>query len=325
MKKAFNLILVYFISLISALALGTVLYSFYINVLHFIAGTEIKFFTKKELLDSFFYTAFIVLLFICPLISYYKIRHPGGVPQLVAFILLSVFTWVIAIPSVFNLSRKYVENTEYVENHVALSKGYFRQIDDKVYYFTKEFADKGNNVYKSTCVEIDTTEDGTVQIVSVVDSPSLPVNKAAKPYKEILVKNTFQENNFPISIDFKELFFDCNFHIQCGLMTFIGYLSLAFVMCSVFALTHVFKWKLLNTLLITCSTFLILLFNSSHGLLNLGVIENKFADSGFINFFAQFSTHPLMVFINFVTAMGFIITGVVVFIVRSHKNKKRNR
>ena len=325
MKKALNLILIYFISLISALVVGTVLYSFYINVLHFIAGTEIQFFTKKEMLDAFFYTSFVVLIFICPLISYYKIRHPGGVPQLIAFILLGALTWAVAIPSVFTLSRKYIENTVYESKNISLSKGYFRQVDDKVYYFTKEFADKGNNTYKTTCVEIDTAEDGSIKIVDVIDSPSLPVNKAAKPYKEILVKNTFQQNQFPLSIDFKELFFDCNFHIQCGLMTFIGYLSLALVLCSVFGLTHVFKWKLLNTLLITCTTFLILLFNSNQGLLPFGAIETRFADSGFIRFFSKFSTHPLMVFTNFLTAIIFIVTGVVIFIVRSHKNKKRNR
>lgn len=325
MKKALNLIIMYLVTLLSGVIVGTVLYSFYLNGLSFIAGTEIQFFTKKELFNAFFYTAFCLLVFICPLISYYRIRHPGGIPQFIAFVILSLLTWIVLIPSVFNLNKKYIEKNDVIIDYVPLSKGYFRKVDDKVFYFTKDFTDNGTGALESTCVEIDTTEDGVVKVVDVVDSPALEVNESARPYREILVKNTFKKNDCPVSINFKELFFDCNFHIQCGLWTFIGYLSFGLVLCSVFALTNVFKWKMLNTLLVTCCTFLIITLNSNIGLLPFGTLETKFADSGFITFFSKFGTHPLMVFTNFLFAILFIVTGVIVACVRKHKNKKRNR
>lgn len=321
MKKALNLILMYLITLLSGVIIGTVLYSFYLNVLNFIAGTEIQFFTKKELLNAFFYVAFCVLIFICPFISYYKIRHPGGIPQLIAFILLSFFTWAVAIPGVFGLTQKYIEKNDFIEEHVPLSKGYFRKADNKVYYFTKDFSDNGTGALKSTCLEIDTTENGFVKVVDVVDSPSLEVNEKALPYREVLVKDTFQKYDIPFSIKFKNLFFECNFHVQCGLMTFIGYLSFALVLCSVFALTNVFKWKMLNTLLIVCCTFVILILNSNISLLPFGNLETKFAGTGFIKFFSKFTTHPLMMFMNLLFALIFIVLGIVIYFVRRHKNK----
>ena len=78
MKKALKLFVIYLIVLITGTVLGTVLYSFYLNLLGFIAGREIKFFTDQELFKSAFYVMFCMLLLVLPLISYYRIRHPGG-------------------------------------------------------------------------------------------------------------------------------------------------------------------------------------------------------------------------------------------------------
>lgn len=325
MKKALNLIIMYFVTLIVGILLGTGLYSFYINGLNFIAGTELKLFTQKDLLDAFFFTTFCLLVIICPLVSYYKIRHPGGVPQVIAFIFLSLITWCIAIPTVFNLNLKYISSNDFLGEKESLSKGYFRQVDDKVYYFTKDFTKNSQGVPESTAVIIDTAEDGIVTVQDIIDMPSLGVNKSAAPYREILVKKTFETNQLPITIDFKELFFKSNYHIQCGLKTLIGYLSLALVICSLFALTNMFKWKLLNTLLILGATVCILIFNTNPGLLPFGIIEQKFYNSGFIQFLSQFGTEPLMIFTNYIVAVVFIVTGIVVSIVRNHKNKKRNR
>ena len=103
MKKALKLALIYFIILIIGTILGTILYSFYLNLLGYIAGKEISFLTNSELLNSFFYVLFCMLLFIIPVIAYYRIRHPGGILQFVVYVVLCLLTWIILIPCTFKL------------------------------------------------------------------------------------------------------------------------------------------------------------------------------------------------------------------------------
>ena len=62
MKKALKLFVIYLIVLITGTVLGTILYSFYLNLLGFIAGREIKFFTDQELFKSACY----LYHFMCP-------------------------------------------------------------------------------------------------------------------------------------------------------------------------------------------------------------------------------------------------------------------
>ena len=324
MKKALNLIIIYFITLISGVLLGSVLYSFYINVLNFVAGTEIKFFTKNDMLYAIFYISFCVLFIVCPLISYYKIRHPGGVPQLITFIILSALTWVIFIPGLFKINDNYIENHYVAAEKEPLSKNYFRQIDDKVYYFTKDFEKNNQGQIQTTAVVIDTdAEYKNLKIKKIIDSPDKDYHVAAEPYREILLKNTLHNDDFPVSVNFKYLITTIKNNIADGLLPFIGYLSLGLVMASIFALTNCFDWKLLNTLLISITSVFILVLNSCPQFFRLDLLADKLAGSGFLRTFEHFGSEPLVVFINFVLSLIFITVGVVMFIVKRHKNRNR--
>lgn len=325
MKKALNLILIYIITIIIGSAIGTVLYSFYLNVLDFIAGTEIQFFTKKDLISSFFYTAICLLFFICPIISYYRIRHPGGMPQIITFVFLALLTWAVAIPGLFHLSKKYIQQDSFVTKNECLSKGYFREVDDKVYYFVKDAELNQNGKLETTAVIINTNPNGNVSIEKVVDSPDSDLRKAAEPYKEILLKNTFQKNELPFSLKLNTLIENCNSKVNGTIFTIIGYLSLGLIMASVFALTNVFKWKLLNTLFISIVSISTIIINANPGLIPFYFIEEKLAGSGFMQFLSNFGSNPLLVFSNFLFALIFISIGVIQFIIRKHKSKRSRR
>ena len=52
MKKALNLLIAYLITLVTGTLVGSVLYSFYISVLKYVAGTEVAFFAKNDMLCS---------------------------------------------------------------------------------------------------------------------------------------------------------------------------------------------------------------------------------------------------------------------------------
>ena len=321
MKKALNLVIMYFITLFIGVAVGTILYSFYINVLNFVAGTEIKFFSKKEIFDAFFYVSFSVLFLICLFISYYRIRHPGGFLQIIAFAVMALLTWCVLVPCVSKLSRNYSEN-ERVEVDVPLSKKYFRQAGDKVYYFTKDFDENINGENQTTAIVIDTSDEGVVQIENVVDNSEFELNKVSEPYKEILVKNTFHENDFPLVVNFRNIISMCEKNINGGVLPFIGYLSFGLAISSVFALTCAFHWNLLNTMLITILSFLVLILNSNPGLFSFLHFDEKYGTNGFCNFIGKFGCQPVMVIVNFLLSFVFILIGVIIFVVRKHKERE---
>ena len=193
MKKALNLMLAYLITLLVGVSLGTVLYSFYINVLKYVAGTEIAFFAKNDMLYSLFYILFCSLIVVLPFISYYRIRHPGGVPQIIAFVILAILTWGLFIPGVYKLSEKYKTYYYEAEESVQLSKGYFRKVDDKVYYFTDDFWTTEQDVRKADAVVFDLNAKGNDVIYKTVsEDPLHPLFRCAAPYRDILLKKVIQ-------------------------------------------------------------------------------------------------------------------------------------
>ena len=127
MKKALKLAVIYLIILILGTVLGTLLYSLYLNLLGFVSGREISFFSDEELFKSVFIVMPCMLIFIIPVISYYRIRHPGGILQLIVYMVLCLLTWALLMPLTFKLkdfcNRKFVTQTE----RQSLSPNYFRK------------------------------------------------------------------------------------------------------------------------------------------------------------------------------------------------------
>ena len=323
MKKALNLLIAYLITLVTGTLVGSVLYSFYISVLKYVAGTEVAFFAKNDMFYAIFYILFCVLIIICPLISYYRIRHPGGVPQIIAFVILALLTWTIFIPSVFKLSNKYTEEYYVADKPVSLSKGYFRKVDDKVYYFTDDFTRNSKSRMQAYTVEIDLkSEFRNVTFKTIEESEDHPLFTAASPYRDVLLKNTMTIDEIPTAISFTTIIKNEKDLLYGDFLTFIGYLSLGLALAAVFSLTNVFNWKLINTLLISLSTVLILMINSLPSLFGLDILTMKMAHTGFIKFFSKFG-NPLVVFLNFFLAFAYIATGVIVFLVKRHGSKNK--
>ena len=136
MKKALKLALIYLIVLILGTLAGTVLYSFYLNLLGFIAGRDITFFKDEELFKSLFYVLFCMQIFILPLISYYRIRRPGGTLQLIVYIILCLLTWALLMPATLKLRDYCNRKFSFEKRTESLSPNYFRKVDSEVYYFT---------------------------------------------------------------------------------------------------------------------------------------------------------------------------------------------
>lgn len=324
MKKALKLFVIYLIVLITGTVLGTVLYSFYLNLLGFIAGREIKFFTDQELFKSAFYVMFCMLLLVLPLISYYRIRHPGGGLQLGVYIILCALTWVVLMPGSFLLKDFCNRKFTFEKKTESLSPDFFRKVDNDVYYFTQEFEVKAQGrAPEASAIIIDTSENGSVEYKTIGDYPNLDLNRKALPYREIQLKKIFGENENPVPVNFSLLNSMISGAYSGGLAHLLTLISFALLLCSVYGVSNFFEWRLLNSIMIFITTALILCLNSVYFTAQFDGIKARVLSIGFIRMLGGIVSEPLLFLINSFFALIFIATGIVRFAVHKHAKKAR--
>lgn len=327
MKKALKLAVIYLIILVAGTVVGTVLYSLYLNLISYITGKDIKFFTDAELFNSFFYVLFSMLLFVGPSLAYYRIRHPGGVLQLVVYIALYVCTWIFVVPVSLQLKDFCVRHFPQKVSSQYLTPNYFRQVDDNVYFFTKEFfvsSESGSDgIPQASAVVISTKEDGVVEYKNV-KSENLDVIKKAEPYREIQLKRLFGEERNPIPVDFRVLINNIAYaYSGAGLSYLLTLFSLIFLLCSLYSVTIFFDWRLLNAVFLFIFTAAILCFNSIYYVPEYSWIKEKLARGGLINFTAKFVSEPVLFISNCVCALIFTSIGIIKFFIRRFAAKSK--
>lgn len=322
MKKALKLAVIYLIILIFGTVLGTLLYSLYLNLLGFVSGREISFFSDEELFKSVFIVMPCMLIFIIPVISYYRIRHPGGILQLIVYMVLCLLTWALLMPLTFKLkdfcNRKFVTQTE----RQSLSPNYFRKVDDVVYFFTREFQNNTTGrVAEAPAIVIDTSEFGDVHFRTIGDYPNLDLNRKAAPYREIQLKNIFGNGEKSIPVDFKILLSFISGSYSGGLSHFLTLLSFALLICAVYSMTNFFDWRLLNAIIIFIVTALTLCVNSLYFMPQFADLIGRVTNNGFFRAFGNIVKEPLLFLINSFSALILILSGSIKFAVRKHAKK----
>lgn len=324
MKKAFKLILIYFIFLILYLFSGTLIYSFYLDVLNFIAGHEIVLFDTTIIIKAFFTIAYSLTFIICPIVSYYRIRHSAGVAQTVCYLVICIITWGIYLPGIYYLNNYCNQNIKTEISSSSLSDGYFRKTDSKVYYFTDEFKKDGNAFGESSSATINLTNNGTIKFEKVYDYPTAEFNRKAVPFKDILIKDTFTSSLVKMPIDFNvfiRLIKKC-FADGLNWKYIILLLSVACLICSLYGITNVFEWRLLNSVLLFFVTTLILIVNSTYYKPVFSSIINKLTDNGFFYTIGTFVEEPLLFVINVLFMLIAITIGIIKFCVHKQSLKK---
>lgn len=321
MKKALELLLVYLITLVVGIVATTLLYSFYLNVLNYIAGNKVTFFSSQDLFQSLIFSAFCVVIIICPLVSYYRIRRPSGIAQTIGYVIVVLITWFLLFPGVCHFS-KYVDRNITIESEEThLSKGYFRKVDKKVYYFTKDFESENHNVATSQAVVIDTNANGKVEYKLVRDLSSMDFNKKALPFKEILLKQNFDNSRITLPIDFGVLIQRLSKALQLDFYYIWYFLSFILVIVSLYALTNFFNWKLLNTVLIFFVTVSFIAANSSDNLPVFGYLSKILSGTAPFKFLSQYIYESFLFVFNTFFALVFITVGIVKFAIHNHSKK----
>ena len=324
MKKALKLALIYLVVLIVGTVAGTILYSFYLNLLDFIAGRDIVFFKDEELFKALFYVLFCMQFLTLPLISYYRIRRPGGILQLIVYIILCLLTWALLMPCSIKLRDYCSRKFKFESTTESLSPNYFRKVDNSVYYFTREFStNTQGRAPEAPAIIIDTSEEGDVEYRNVADYSSLSLNRKAAPFREIQLKNIFGEDENPVPIDFKLLFSMIIRAYSSGLAHLLTLFSFVLLLCSVYAMTNLFDWRLLNAVMLFITTALILCLNSLYFSAQFYSIKVRLMNNGFLRAFGGFVSEPILFIINCFFALVIIAAGIIKFAVRKHAKKVR--
>ncbi len=321
MKKALRLALIYLILLIAGILLGTMFYTLYLNLLDFIIGHEVTFFSDGDLYKAFFYVFQCMLILICPVISYYRIRHPGGILQFIVYLVLCLVTWLILFPACMHLNEFCNSRFSFEKEQTYLSSNYFRRIDDKVYFFTKEFTEKPNAPAESNALIIDLSENGKIEEKAVTSFPTEEFIEKAMPYKEDQLKKIFTNDASFIPVSFHTLIAMGTTAFRLGLPYLLTLLSFVLLLCSVYGLTNFFDWRLINAVMLFIITTCILSVNSMYYQSAFDGIKQRLGSYGFFIACRKIISEPILFFINCVCALIFILAGVIKLAVRKHAEK----
>ena len=317
MRKALKLLLYFFIFFVFGIGFGSVLYSLYLNILNTTTGNAFTVFSRDTFLKALFYIIPCVSIVICPFLALVHIKHKGSVLQLIFYIGLCAIIWGLVVPFSIYFKQKLV--SDITINQEKLSAHYFRKVDDQVYFMTYDLSDYRN----STVVELDTSQDGNVEITKMMESDAGDLYKAAEPFRDVIIKSSFSLGNNRILPDFHFIaeFADNNFGREW--YYWLGFLSFGLVLCSVYAISGLFTWKLIDVGLISIITYIILFFNSKC-ISNPAIYSavQKINDTKLFAELGKYIQEPFIVCGNVLFALIFIITGIIKFSVEKKRTKR---
>ena len=321
MKKALSLIFMFFIFLFSGLIMATLLYSFYLGTLNFVAGQTTPSYDFETIKNAFFYILPLIIILVTPVLCYYRIRHVGKLPQIITYVIICAFCWGILLPISLQLQKFYFSEHKIEHQENTLTKNYFRQSDDKVYYFTKDFKQDANTQSGPTTVIINTTENGVIDVKNQTAFKNFVLYQDAYPYNDILIKQTFEKDELKFWVDYKIILKNAYTSLSKGITFYIGFLSFAFALISLFALTKVSNWKLLNAVFLIFATVIIFIINTQYFNPAFNSIRNFMSSNSLFTFLERFTDNPLLCLINIILGFGVLLYGFIDKLVKKHSGK----
>ena len=323
MKKALKLALIYLILLLSGTILGTLVYTLYLNLLEFITGNEVIFFSDGDLYKAFFYIFYCMLIVICPVISYYRIRHPGGVLQFIVYIILCILTWFVIFPCFMQFNAFCNSRFSFETETEYLSSNYFRRIDDRVYYFTKDFEETSYGMAETSAIIIDMNDDKDIEFKTVTNFPSEEFIREARPFNEYQLKKIFANDSSIIPLNFHTIIAMGTTAYRLGLPYLLTLFSFVLLLSSVYGLTNFFDWRLINAVMLFIFAACILTVNSLYYEPVFDAARQKLGSYGFFAACRKIISEPLLFVINCGCALIFILAGIIKIAVRHHAAKMR--
>lgn len=317
MKNALRFIITYLILLIAGSIVGTVLYSLYLNVTNFTAGTPFELFNMKDVLRSYVYISGCLIFLICPFMAYYRIRHVFGILQTVSYAVISILSWFVLFPVTVNVNKFIVNRYNLTESEKTLSGGYFRTVDDTIYYLVADYDRTGN----TPVIVIDTSSEKNVTFREIKPYENFELLTAGKNYSDVIIKGTFSSSSIPFLVNFKTLINNGIRTLEKNYLWYITFLSIAFALCSLYAFTAFFKWRLLNVGVHVLLTAGILSLNSMFYTSAFESLRMQISELSFFSFLGRFVYEPFLFVANILTGLIFILLGTVKYFLTLHSEE----
>ena len=246
MKKALSLLFMFIIFLFAGSILATLFYSFFLGVLNYVVGLKVSIFEIDTIINSFFYILPLIIMLIPSVLSYYRVRHFGTLPQIITYLIICVLSWGVFLPLTIKAQEHYFRNNSIVYQKNELTPNYFRQDKKFVYYFTKELSSDKYSKNIVPTVIIDTSEEKSIEIKNNIISKNFVLYRDAYPFTDIIIKDTFSTNKLRFFIDYKSLLNYAYSSLNHGISFYLGFLTLALALTSLFAFTNIFSWCIIK-------------------------------------------------------------------------------
>ncbi|MCQ2584045.1 MAG: hypothetical protein MJ185_00515 [Treponema sp.] len=309
MKKALKLFLAYFSWLVLGTLIGTFFYSLYLHSLGLVAGVDSPVFSREYLGSSFFLVSQVLVFISGFLLLGYKIRKPGNPLQLLVYVICQLISVCIIFPLSCHFEKKFIaEDNYYEQEDNTLSPGFFREYNNQVYFFLN---DENNRL-----IQIDTRDDGTSFFLENSYTARDILTEEAAPYKDVLIKNSFNVNTSAYSF-FGTLLDAAKQDWEKGVSYWITFISLTLALTSIYALSGFTAWRVANYSLCGIFYLAVLFLNSFYW---SPVMNNfrarNFLHSGVFGFFERWTSAPFLIMCNLIFALVLTLLGTITYFIR---------
>lgn len=325
MDKALKLIIRYILYTLVGSIFGTIFYLMYYSLLQFVPEGVSQKIGFSDLLRFFFktlsYSVFVVPVFIMN----HKLKRKGNALQCIFYILLAAMSWTLLLPFSHKMFHKFQQ--KYVEeiHYNPLSKNEFRQYENKVYYFSDHYNPDSVVSSDVSTVIIDTSENGIVVVDKIPESEDFELIRAANPYRDLLMKDSFTRKNGWNIVNFDILLKKLDDAMSKGFTFILGFMSLGFVLCSIYGITNLSSWRLVNSSNVIFITVLILGMNCLYSVSSGSfLMKSAFTNNQFIDYLSNYVDEPFLCIVNLLLGLIFTVIGIIRFII-SHKADKNAR
>ena len=326
MKTSLSLLLVYIVICIFGTAAGSMLYMMYGDLLVFVAGKPLVFFSADLFIRGAFFTFPLVCAFSSLFMVLYIVRHPAKILfPLITYILTGALSWGLLIPFCTSLSAEYeLKSPAKASAEIVVSPGFFREDNGGVYYYSRVGQDgKAEGLYID--LQGFSGEQG-----KVIPLDNAPVNmQAAAPFSDLLIRDTVtlpRVVKVPVDLYKKQLLFAQSAR-SAGYISWLCFASLGVALLSVFALRKFSAWRLLSACVATAAFIGIGVANCAcYGSGALASAANRsigwwtaFCSKvpGWLSWLAKIQS-PFVVIMNVGICLVLVILGIVLDVVRKH-------
>ncbi len=325
MNKALRLLGKYIIYFVTGSLFSTFFYYMYELLVNHVAERNLESFSILTFLRCLVIVAGSFVILSNFFVEYFAVKHSSNVLQCLAYILMTLIFWNLVLPVMIKtekvINEKYeLKQAEKKSN--GLSKNLFRGTDGIVYYFTRDYNPDSQTPSEIPAVIIDTNDEGYIYTDKVQESLDAAVIKGASPYRDIVVKNIFSTGNLFAFVSFDSIRQRASDAFSGGILKWLEFLSLALALSSIYGLSELFSWKLINAVLTILCYVGILVLNTVYYLPSFAKIrESAFANGEIFALLGKVLNEPLLCLFNVVFGLVCIAIGTITYFVRTRAKK----